>query len=181
MNFKVGYVKIDDPESVEIVNRYEVDPASTSMLIFQENTRLPVVKVSMKDLPLATLLEVLESHQFLQLPRLSSQEIFDHLCPPESSKARKRLCVILISSQDNGGPQEELKRDALRSFIAENKFSPERVRFTYICQDKQSSFVHSLTTSTNLDEENLVILWRTGEEHLKYQWLSRYLIGTSHF
>ena len=52
------------------------------MLIFQENTRLPVVQVSMKDLPLATLLDVLESHQFLQLPRLSSQEVFDHLCPP---------------------------------------------------------------------------------------------------
>ena len=76
------------------------------MLIFQENTRLPVVQVSMKDLPLATLLDVLESHQFLQLPRLSSQEVFDHLCPPESSKTRKRLCVILISPQNGKYFQE---------------------------------------------------------------------------
>jgi DnaJ family protein C protein 16 len=64
-------------------------------LIFQENTRLPVVQVSMKDLPLATLLDVLESHQFLQLPRLSSQEVFDHLCPPGNlSRGRVQLDPI---------------------------------------------------------------------------------------
>ena len=80
--FQVGYVQLDDPDSVEIVTKYDVAPDANSMLIFQENTRLPVVQVSMKDLPLATLLDVLESHQFLQLPRLSSQEVFDHLCPP---------------------------------------------------------------------------------------------------
>ena len=143
------------------------------MLIFQENTRLPVVQVSMKDLPLATLLEVLESHQFLQLPRLSSQDIFDHLCPPESSKTRKRLCVILISPT-SGGNEEERKRNALRNFVAEHKFNPERVRFTYMNKDRQRSFVNALVESseTSEGEENIVILWRIDQHNLKYQWLS---------
>ena len=87
--FQVGYVQLDDPDSVEIVTKYDVAPDANSMLIFQENTRLPVVQVSMKDLPLATLLDVLESHQFLQLPRLSSQEVFDHLCPPGNFRVFK--------------------------------------------------------------------------------------------
>ena len=169
--FQVGYVQLDDPDSVEIVTKYDVAHDANSMLIFQENTRLPVVQVSMKDLPLATLLEVLESHQFLQLPRLSSQEVFDHLCPPESSKTRKRLCVILISPQ-NGGPDEDRKRNALRNFVAEHKFNPERVRFTYIYKDRQKSFVNALESNSEL-EDNLVILWRVDEYNLKYQWLSK--------
>ena len=127
----------------------------------------------MKDLPLATLLEVLESHQFLQLPRLSSQDIFDHLCPPESSKTRKRLCVILISPT-SGGNEEERKRNALRNFVAEHKFNPERVRFTYMNKDRQRSFVNALVESseTSEGEENIVILWRIDQHNLKYQWLS---------
>ena len=125
----------------------------------------------MKDLPLATLLDVLESHQFLQLPRLSSQEVFDHLCPPESSKARKRLCVILISPQNAGDPDEDRKRNALRNFVAEHKFNPERVRFTYIYKDRQRSFVNALSSED--ENDNLVILWRIDEENLKYQWLSK--------
>ena len=150
------------------------------MLIFQENTRLPVVQVSMKDLPLATLLEVLESHQFLQLPRLSSQEIFDHLCPPESSKTRKRLCVILISKSETD-PKEERKREALRSFLAEHKFNPERVRFTYIQKQKQSSFVGQLAAQQTQPDENLVIIWRKDEENISYQWLQRYFKDSQFF
>ena len=144
------------------------------MLIFQENTRLPVVQVSMKDLPLETLLEVLESHQFLQLPRLSSQEIFDHLCPIESSTARKRLCVVLVSpSHQIGDPEEEKKRDALRNFIATHKFNPDRIRFTYIYKDKQKPFVHALENTQTENDENLAVIWRTDENNLKYQWLSK--------
>ena len=142
-------------------------------MIFQENTRLPVVQVSMKDLPLNTLTEVLEAHQYLQLPRLSSQDIFDTLCPPESAKTRKRLCVVLISVQPNADHEENLKRNALRSFIAENKFSPDRVRFTYVLKDRQKSFVNSLEEFKEDPEENIVVLWRMGETNLKYQWLGR--------
>ena len=115
-------------------------------------------------------MEVLEAHQFLQLPRLSSQDIFDQLCPPESSKVRKRLCVILIST-NNGEPSEELRRQALRSFLADHKFSPDRIRFTYIFSDVQRSFVQALR-STSTKDENLAVIWRTDEYNLKFEWLS---------
>ena len=125
----------------------------------------------LQELALESLLEVLEAHQFLQLPRLSSQDVFDQLCPAESSKSRKRLCVILIST-NNGDPNEEMRRQALRSFLADHKFSPERVRFTYIFSDVQRSFVHSLRSSAENDE-NLAIIWRTDEYNLKFEWLSK--------
>ena len=49
--------------------------------LFQENVDLPVASVSTKDISLSTLFEMVEANQFLQLPRLSSQDIFDQLCP----------------------------------------------------------------------------------------------------
>ena len=73
----------------------------------------------MQDLALSTLFEVVESHKFLTLPRLSSQGVMDQICPPESSKSRKKLCVVLVNrgKDVNADPLEELKRSHLRSFI----------------------------------------------------------------
>ena len=45
---QVGYVKIDDPESIEVVSKYEIPGDSDSLLLFQENTRIPVVRISMQ-------------------------------------------------------------------------------------------------------------------------------------
>jgi DnaJ family protein C protein 16 len=96
---QLGYIKIDDPASLEVVKKYDIPLEVDTLLLFQENAHTPVVRASMQALALNTLLDILESHQFLQLPRLSSQDIFDQLCPPESSKVRKRLCVVLITPQ----------------------------------------------------------------------------------
>ena len=73
----------------------------------------------MQDLALSTLFEVVESHKFLTLPRLSSQGVMDQICPPESSKSRKKLCVVLVNrgKDVHTDPLEELKRSHLRSFI----------------------------------------------------------------
>ena len=171
-SLQFGYVNLEDPESIEVLSKYSPPKDANTIMVFQENTHLPIVQVSMKDLPINTLAEMLEAHQYLQLPRLSSQEIFDTLCPAESAKTRKRLCVVLISV--HGIPEdEEQKRNAMRNFIAENKFSPDRVRFTYVLKDKQKSFVQSLEEFKEDPEENVVILWRMGETNLKYQWLGR--------
>ena len=77
------------------------------------------LQVSMQDLALSTLFEVVESHKFLTLPRLSSQGVMDQICPPESSKSRKKLCVVLVNrgKDVHTDPLEELKRSHLRSFI----------------------------------------------------------------
>ena len=45
---QVGYVKIDDSNSIEVVSKYEIPSDADSLLLFQENTRIPVVRISMK-------------------------------------------------------------------------------------------------------------------------------------
>ena len=84
----------------------------------------------------------------------------------------------------SGDSKEELRRQALRSFLADHKFSPERVRFTYIFSDVQQFFVQALKTFSDKNDDNLAIIWRTDEYNLKFEWLSRYvskLLGTQSF
>lgn len=68
--------------------------------------------------------------------------MFDALCPPESTRPRKRLCVILVSQNT---PYHDEPRQALRQFAQEVSYSAERVRFMYIFQERQSDFVSALT------------------------------------
>ena len=46
--------------------------------------------VQMQQLPRSTMDEVISSNRFLMLPRLSSQSVFDELCPKEPKMKRRR-------------------------------------------------------------------------------------------
>ena len=81
----LGYVKLQGPNTDKVIQRFKVPTSNLdTLLIFQENVDLPVASVSTKDITLNTLFEMVEANQFLQLPRLSSQDIFDQLCPGET-------------------------------------------------------------------------------------------------
>ena len=67
--------------------------------------------------------------------------VFDALCPTESSKARKRLCVILFCRDT---PDQDLLRDSMRDFVLTNSFSKERVRFTYVFLERQPEFINAV-------------------------------------
>ena len=68
---KLGYVQLTDPYAKKIISNYNMAKTKDSMLVFHEDSNHPVAFVSMQDLALKTLFEVIESHQFLTLPRLS--------------------------------------------------------------------------------------------------------------
>ena len=176
----LGYVRIGDPAARKTIERFGVSRNSDTLLLFQEHGSKddkPVASVTMKDLSLNTIYEVIDAHQFLQLPRLSSQEIFDTLCPTESTRSRKRLCVTLITKE--AVPEHEAYRQALREFVSEFKFSPDRVRFTYVLMERQHEFIKSLmtfekaqTVVTSEEDPSLkiAILWRRDTNKIKYEW-----------
>jgi len=173
---KLGYVRITNLMSKKTVQKYNVAKNSDTMLVFHENPSHPVAFVSMQDLALSTLFEVVESHKFLTLPRLSSQGVMDQICPPESSKSRKKLCVVLVNrgKDVHTDPLEELKRSHLRSFIQANDFNPERIRFAYILKDIQSEFVGALTQPEQEKQDlNVAIFWRQEAKKLKYEWFGQ--------
>ena len=77
----IGYVQITNPECKELVERFKINTRKDTLLVFQEDSNTPVASLAMDDIPTNTIIDVMEKHQYLQLPRLSNQKVFDSLCP----------------------------------------------------------------------------------------------------
>lgn len=156
-----------------------MNPSLDSLLLFNEDAKRPVASVTMSEIPLATLTDVIGTNQYLALPRLSSQSLLDGVCPAEWNRPRKKLCVILITDV-TASTETDQSLDSLRKIALESDFSKERVRFAYLIREKQSEFVSSLS-KTKVDENtkdenslannNLVVIWRRDPTHVKYEWV----------
>ena len=135
----ISYVQLTIGDSGATVDRFKVD--LKQMLVFQEDREHLVAWLVMADLPTTIILSLIEQHQYPQLPRLSNQREFGALCPEESSKTRKQLCVVLFARNT-----EELCecRQAMRDIVRVNRFSPDLVRLTCLLAERQQQFVSSL-------------------------------------
>ena len=168
-----GFVQLKDTKARKTLQQFGISASNDkdTILLFNEDHSSPLASVSMKDIPLNTMQELIEENQFLQLPRLSSQSVFDTLCPPAASKPRRRICVVLVS-QDSTNKDDDDRRQTMRDFVMDHKFSKEKVRFVYVLKEKQSEFVNSLITGSVQDEKkNVAIVWRTEESNVRYEWL----------
>lgn len=72
------------------------------------------------------------------------QSVFDALCPVESVRSRRRLCVVLVTQDD---PTHDPSRAALRDYATatDQARERERVRYTYLFREKQVDFMNALT------------------------------------
>ncbi len=68
--------------------------------------------------------EVNPEPNFLFFPR----RVFDSLCPVESSRSRKRLCVILFTRES---AEHEAYRQTMRQFVRDHNFSPVTSLYTH--------------------------------------------------
>lgn len=167
-----GFVQMSSSSTEGIRMKYQVQRDMDSLLLFNENVDRPMARISMSDIPVQTMQDVINKNKYLLLPRLSSQAMLDALCPAGWSRPRKRLCVLLVSQNT---PYHDEHRQSLRRFAQESNYTPDRVRFMYVFQERQADFVHALTAGSGSPAEPLlhvVILWRRDTNHIKYEWLS---------
>nr|XP_043066068.1 dnaJ homolog subfamily C member 16 isoform X2 [Drosophila bipectinata] len=172
-----GFIDISNGRAEELVSRYNISRTMDSLFIFNEDPLRYVTSISMSDIPTKTLRSVVSSHQFLALPRLSSQEILDKICPKDWSRPRKRLCVVLIT---NNSVNNEIERNTLRNIALKREYNYERVRFAYMFKERQKNFIKAI--SKGFKESNIphiVVLWRRDDKHLKYEWIFGVAKGNS--
>lgn len=141
--FCFSFVQVKSPDSTAILQQYKITGDIDTVLLFNENPSRPMASVSMQEIPSQTLHHVISSNQYLMLPRLSSQQVLEELCPAEWNRPRKRLCVILVTENTS---EHDKPRQALRQFAEESHYSIERVRFVYLYHERQTEFVNSLIT-----------------------------------
>lgn len=125
------FVQLNYQTTRHIQERYKIHPSLDTVLIFNEDPARPVASISMSDIPTQTLNNIIAANKYLALPRLSSQDLLEGICPIEWNRPRKRLCVILMTENTD---MHDAARHALRKIALETEFSADRVRFAYIYQ-----------------------------------------------
>lgn len=170
-NAAVGHIRLGGSDTAAVTKKYNVQAKMESLLIFNEDSSKPIATLSMTELSAQTMSDVIEANKFLLLPRLSSQSLFDQLCPAEAKRARKYLCVILITKNTE---EHDPYRALMREFIQHADVPNDHVRFMFLFEEKQKEFVQALTSGMGAPEDPLlhvVLIWRKQHDRVKYQWL----------
>ncbi|XP_049305904.1 dnaJ homolog subfamily C member 16 isoform X2 [Bactrocera dorsalis] len=164
-----GFIDLNDSRSEQIQKLFKVSSNLDTLLMFNEDSRRPRAQISLPEIPVQTLNDMICSNQYLSLPRLSSQQVMEGVCPAEWSQPRKRLCVILITENNDS---HNFARSAFRNIALQAEYSIERVRFAYIFKEKQKEFINAISKGAEADQLSpIVIIWRYDQTHIKYEWV----------
>ncbi|XP_036319034.1 dnaJ homolog subfamily C member 16 [Rhagoletis pomonella] len=164
-----GLVHLNSSTSLQIQIRYEVSTILDTLLVFNEDFHRPLATISLPEIPVKTLNQIISSNQYLMLPRLSSQQVMEGVCPAEWSRPRKRLCVILITENNDSYNHARIN---FRNIALQTEYSKERVRFAYMFKNKQIDFINAISKGAETNQVyQIVIIWRCDQTHLKYEWI----------
>ncbi|KHJ91828.1 DnaJ domain protein [Oesophagostomum dentatum] len=136
----------------------------------------PVARISISNinqLTMDTLNTLIENNKWLSLPRLSSSQYLDELCPV-SSRNQRRLCVILpvVDSSD-----DETFLNSFRNFARQHKadYSRQGVMLTYVYANRQSEwikpFLEKRTGESVASARDVLVMWRMEHVKARFTWL----------
>ncbi|RCN24776.1 hypothetical protein ANCCAN_29521 [Ancylostoma caninum] len=102
----------------------------------------PVARLSISNinqLTMDALNTLIENNKWLSLPRLSSSEYLDELCPV-SSRNPRRLCAILPVVDSS---EDEVFVNSFRNFARQHgkSYAKQKVVLTYIYANRQSEWI----------------------------------------
>ncbi|BFZ23270.1 hypothetical protein BsWGS_26309 [Bradybaena similaris] len=166
-----GFVHTGDPKAEKLVKQYSVNKYRETLLLWNEVTDSTLATIVLQQLSRSTIDEVLSNHKYLALPRLSSQAVFDDLCPQESKIKKRRLCVALVTKK---AEEYNIARETFREFAQTSRIQNERVKFVYIYEDVQHNFIKALTKGNETRSKvkvEVVIIWRVDTHKLNYEFL----------
>uniref|UniRef100_A0A182W631 DnaJ homolog subfamily C member 16 n=1 Tax=Anopheles minimus TaxID=112268 RepID=A0A182W631_9DIPT len=165
-----GFVQLNAKDTANIQAKFKAHSNLDTLLIFNEYPPQPIATVTMSDIPTTTLNNIISHNKYLILPRLSSQDMLDSVCPAEWNRPRKRLCVVLVTENTS---LHDGARTVMRKIALESLFSRERVRFAYIYQEKQNDFIGALSKHNQSKETllQIVIFWRRDTKQIRYEWV----------
>ncbi|CAI5441760.1 unnamed protein product [Caenorhabditis angaria] len=183
---KFAYVSLSENTEEIISLRSSLDikcTACENVLVYNDfEHNDPVARLSIShasQLKKETLEDFIEKNKLLTLPRLSSQNMFDSICPV-SSRSPRHICVILPVVS---GKSENDHVDAFREYVRDTKeqWANRHVHFSYIYVDKQQNwltpFIEKKKTDSQKNARDLLIIWRIEYVKAKFTWLDNSWTG----
>ncbi|PAV90082.1 hypothetical protein WR25_14894 [Diploscapter pachys] len=182
---RFGYVHLGEP-TAEITAMKEALSIKCSqcenILIFNEQPEKgPIARHSIsnaKQLTKEAIDTFIQANMLLSLPRLSSTDFLDELCPVSSRNSR-HLCVILpISSSDVDSKQFEAYTEYVKK--SADYWKNQFVHFTYLFTDKQMEWIRpyleangkKIDTDNEKPNKNLLVIWRIEYVKSRFVWLN---------
>ena len=166
----IGFAQVSKSE--EMRERFGAAENGPTFMIFKENVSFPHLLLQSSDLQNGVLDESISKNLFLHFPRLSSQVIFETLCPAERSARRKSLCVILFTNESPN------LQHSLPSMAKDKSWRAKRIHFVYVNPAVQHAFQSAIkmneksrsTCKNRLMSKKVAILWRVKDNEVKYTW-----------
>nr|XP_039266564.1 dnaJ homolog subfamily C member 16-like [Styela clava] len=170
---KFGHVKLNDDKTAGLTKAYGVSTTGPTLLVFKENVGKPAVVLGSNEMPRGAINEILSSNKFVVVPRLTSQDVFDEVCPaPYGTVSSVRLCMILVS--DNSFMDHAVISGNLKKLVEEAESKEENLNewlvFMQVYLSKQPAFTSSLKHG-EIDKPHLLLLWRRGNKMSSVKWL----------
>ncbi|XP_039231834.1 dnaJ homolog subfamily C member 16 isoform X2 [Drosophila yakuba] len=165
-----GFVNTINRKSSNIIARFKVNTSLDTLILFNEDTTSYTASISMQEIPTQALVNLVSTNQFLVLPRISSQNMMESVCPTEWNRQRKRLCVILVTENKE---KDDIEKVALRNIALNMGYHSKRVRFAYIFRESQPDFIKAISKGSYKDSLiHIVIIWRRDKNRIKYDWVN---------
>ncbi|CAH1775721.1 unnamed protein product [Owenia fusiformis] len=157
----------------EFSSKYRASKGMETLMIFNDDPVRPAATLSTRTLARSSIDELLDAHKYLILPRLSSQPIFDDICPVGRSKSTRVLCVVLLTMKSQ-------LENQIKHLISFRKYSQsyenhQQLRFAYMHADSQQPFIQALSVAEpeNYGEAlKVAILWRKESKKVTFKLLT---------
>ncbi|XP_071946115.1 dnaJ homolog subfamily C member 16-like [Antedon mediterranea] len=144
---------------------YDVD--STCLMVFKEDTEQYTARLESAMLQRDSMRDIIIENQYLYAPRLTSQQVFDDLCPVSPSKRTRRICVILFTQK---GKHDDFRRTFSQVAI-NTSFFPEGSKFMYVFEETQTAFTNNIGIDFEQEKIPVALVWRRTKYKLNFDWL----------
>eukprot|EP00058_Branchiostoma_floridae_P006199 XP_002591687.1 hypothetical protein BRAFLDRAFT_223511 [Branchiostoma floridae] len=169
-----GYANTKAAQTQTLRFDFDVGKGPT-LLIFKEDKDDPADRLEAGEMQKGSLNAKISSNLHLFLPRLSSQDIFNEVCPPDTSQTPERLCAILFTYND---ADHNFFRDTYRQYARSAEEFEGRVSFSYIYENTQACITNIKDHDQCPPPPQLLLLWRREEFSVAYGWLPSGWQGT---
>eukprot|EP00111_Clytia_hemisphaerica_P005350 TCONS_00015466-protein len=173
---KFAYVHTKDRRTTNIQKKFNINPDQPTVIVSKEEPSSPVAVARGNALKRGTLRQLVASNLYMFVPRLSSQQIYDELCPRKYASDRI-LCYILVVDKDTDFNTHlwNFRENAKQ----EERLQNQRARLLYVFGNVQKKFIgqfsqgssnYMVPCSDGSLPIKLLILWRQPANQTQYDW-----------
>ncbi|XP_064027843.1 dnaJ homolog subfamily C member 16 isoform X1 [Pogoniulus pusillus] len=139
-----GYVYVGLRGTEELSRQYNINVYTPTMMVFKEHIDRPSDVVQARDMKKQLIDDFLSQNKFLMVARLTSQRLFQELCPVKKSHRQRKHCVVLLTGE---GEKFAEAYEAFLTFAVAN--TKDTLKFVHTYNDRQPELADALL----LDEE----------------------------